>query len=94
MTVMCTVRIPKPLEEVRAFEAANPDLMKPIGDIAARHMISHRRMVHGDEVMDLDEFEREEDYRAFIGEAGEAIHRYGVLLGVHPEDTLWKVVNG
>lgn len=94
MTVICTVRIPLPLERLREVEDANPDLLRQIQEIAARHMTGHRRVAQGDQVLDLDEFESEEHYRAFIAEAGEAIHRYGVLIGARPEDTLWKVVDG
>jgi hypothetical protein len=92
MAVICTVRIPHALDHVQRIEAENPGVMQEIMTAAMKYMTGHRRTATETEVMDLDEFARREDYDAFIGEAGDAIRRYGELLGAPAQDTLYTVV--
>ncbi len=94
MAVVCTVRIPHPLDHVQQVEQDNPDVMEAIMTAAMKYMTGHRRTTAGDEVMDLDEFASREDYDAFIAEAGAAIQRYGALLGAPAQDTVYTVVEG
>lgn len=92
MAVICTVRIPHALEHVQRTEADHPEVMQEIMTAAMKYMTGHRRTATDGEVMDLDEFASREDYDAFIGEAGDAIRRYGELLGAPAQDTVYTVV--
>jgi hypothetical protein len=94
MAVICTVRIPHQLDHVRRVEADNPDVMQQIMDAAMKYMTGHRRTATDTEVMDLDEFASTEDYDRFIAEAGDAIQRYGELLGAPASDTVYTVIEG
>ena len=92
MSVLVTVRIPHSLDKVQRIEQENPEVMHRIIAAAGKYMTSHRRVQRDGEVMDLDEYVREEDYRTFFAEAGEAIREYSELLGGGVGDTVWNVV--
>ncbi|MBS1878378.1 MAG: hypothetical protein JST31_02585 [Actinobacteria bacterium] len=91
MPIVVTVNIDSDVAEVERVERDNPELMAVIGGAARKYMVAHRRTVRAGQVMDLDEFASEADYHSFIAEAGEAIKRYGELIGVAPRDTLWSL---
>ena len=92
MTIVCTVRIPHPLERVTAYEADRADLMGPITQAAMQHMSGHRRIENDDEVIDLDEFPAMADYEAFMAAAGEQVREYNAEMGVM--ETHYRVVEG
>jgi len=93
MSLLVTVRIPHPLDEVQRIEAAHPEVLERIVAAAAKYMTSHRRVARDGEVMDIDEYAAEHDYRSFFAEAGSAIREYGELLGGGIEDVLWGTVD-
>lgn len=92
MPVLVTVHIPHPLEKVDTIEAQHPAVLQQIMQIAGKYMLSHRRFERNGEVMDLDEYASEADYRTFLGEAGDAIQRYSELLGGGVHDVVWSMV--
>lgn len=94
MSVLVTVRIPHPLDRVQRVEEEHPEVMHRIIAAAGKYMTSHRRVQRDGEVMDLDEYVREEDYHTFFAEAGEAIREYSELLGGGVHDVIWSAVGG
>ncbi len=92
MSLLVTVRIPHPLNEVQQIEKSHPEVMHSIMAAAMKYMTGHRRVERDGEVMDIDEFVEEADYRKFFGEAGEAIREYSELLGGGVHDVLWNTV--
>jgi len=92
MSVLVTVRIPHPLDKVQRIEQEHPEVMDRIIAAATKYMTSHRRVQRDGEVMDLDEYVREEDYHTFFAEAGEAIREYSELLGGGVRDVVWSMV--
>lgn len=92
MSLLVTVRIPHPLAEVESVEQAHPEVMERIMQAAMKYMAGHRRFERDGEVMDLDEYAEEADYRKFFDEAGEAIREYSELVGGGVHDVLWNSV--
>lgn len=90
MSVVCTVRIPHPIDTVTRYEADNPQLMEPIMAAAQTYMAGHRRIENDDEVIDLDEFASTADYDAFIAATDGAVATYNDALGV--VETHYRVV--
>lgn len=93
MSLLVTVRIPHPVDKVQRIEQENPEVMERIIAAARKYMTSHRRVQRDGEVMDLDEYVKEEDYHKFFAEAGEAIREYSELLGGGVYDVLWNSVS-
>lgn len=91
MSIVVTVNIEADIATVERVEKEHPEVIGEIGTIAERYMTGHRRTVRPGRVLDIDEFASESDYRTFIAEAGDAIKRYGDLIGVAPHDTVWAV---
>jgi hypothetical protein len=92
VSIVCTVRIPHPLERVTRYEAENAQLMEPIIAAAQKHMSGHRRIENDREVIDLDEFGAMGDYDAFMADAGDAVRAYNEAMGV--TETHYRVVEG
>jgi hypothetical protein len=92
VAIICTVRIPHPLETVQSVERANPEVMSSIITGARQHMVSHRRFASEAEVLDMDEYASREDYDAFMAMAGTAVKQFGALLGDPPVDEVWEVI--
>jgi hypothetical protein len=93
MSLLVTVRIPHPLDEVQRIEQAHPQIMQPIIQAAMKYMASHRRVERDGEVMDLDEYVDEANYDRFFAEAGDAIRVYNELVGGGVHDVLWNAVS-
>jgi len=93
MSLLVTVRIPHPLEEVERIERSYPELIQRVAEPAMKYMTSHRRVERDGEVMDIDEYATEEDYRRFFDEAGDAIRKYNDLVGGGVHDVLWNTVS-
>ena len=93
MSLLVTVRIPYPLEQVERIERSHPELVRRVAGPAMKYMTSHRRVQRDGEVMDIDEYAERADYDAFFAEAGEAIREYNRLVGGGVHDVLWETVS-
>ncbi|MEI9430202.1 hypothetical protein [Mesorhizobium sp. Cs1299R1N3] len=92
MTIMCTVSITgTTVEKIREVSKERPDLGEKLGKLLKQHgLIAHRRFYNGNEVLDLDEWETEEGFHAFIKEARPIIDELARLRGADiPTDKVW-----
>lgn len=78
--------------KAKEVEASHPHLRTQLGDMLARHgLISHRRFFRGGDALDLDEWESEAGYRAFLAEARPVIEELARLRGTTmPTDEVWQ----
>jgi len=82
MTIIVTVRIEATIEQVRRAEQAEPGLYEEIIALARKHgLVSHRRVYHEGELMDIDEWASEEARAAFRVEAQPLIDRMRAARG-------------
>ena len=91
MAYLCTVEFTVGIEAIERAEREHPEVIEAIGRAAEGLMKSHRRYIRDGRVLDIDEYESQEDYKAFVELAGADIDRYGKLCGVQPVDTLYKL---
>lgn len=85
MTIVVTVRIPATLEQVRRAEEAHPGLYEQIIELARSHgLVSHQRVYHEGEIMDIDEWESEEARAAFRAEAQPLVALLSAARGSGP----------
>lgn len=91
MSILVTVLIPAESSVVERVERENPELMDRLGEIIREcGGIGHRRLVRPGEVLDLDEFDSEDNYRRFVEAAGEVIAEYDAAVGVTTVPTMWR----
>lgn len=91
MRVLVTVNIDAPREHVEQCEREHPEVIAGVAEAAVKYMTGHTRTYRDGFVMDVDTFASEDDYHAFIAEAGLAIAAYAELIGVVPRDTVWLI---
>lgn len=92
MSILVTVRIPDAdPDRVRRVSAENPELGRELKELLDKHgNISHRRYFANGEILDIDEWEDEAGFQAFLAEAGPIIQKFVELRGTgQPRDTLW-----
>lgn len=92
MAYIVTVVFETTPEKLAAAEAANPEIIGAILEIAKDYMIGHQRYVSEGLVMDIDQYRSAEDYHAFFAKAEAHIKKYAELAGTSVKDTLWKAV--
>jgi hypothetical protein len=86
MTILVTVRF------AQEVDATHPRLREQLGELLRRHgLLSHRRFLGEGRALDLDEWEDESSYRAFIAEARPIIEKLAQLRGISPPtDEIWQ----
>jgi hypothetical protein len=89
VSIICTVRIPIGIAELKRIEEENAEVMETIGPSVFKHMTHHRRITTDTEVIDIDEFPDRAAYDALVAEAGDAIARFSELTGA--VDTVWEI---
>lgn len=93
MPILVTVRFDNwSQEKAREVEASHPHLRAQLGEMIERHGgISHRRFFRPGQALDLDEWQDESGYRAFLAEAGPVIDELARLRGTSkPTDEVWQ----
>ena len=90
MAYLCTVEFSVGIEALEKAEREHPHVIEAIGKAAEGLMKSHRRYVRAGQVLDIDEYDSEEDYKKFIDLARNHIEEYGRLAGTEAVDTLYK----
>ncbi|GGA70777.1 hypothetical protein GCM10011490_21770 [Pseudoclavibacter endophyticus] len=94
MTIVVTVRIPDvDIERVRQVERDYPELHEQLRESITRHGCKgHRRLYRENEILDIDEWESEDDLKAFLEESGPVIRQLAELRGTgKPSDTIWNI---
>ena len=92
MSVTVTVRIAGvDLQRVREVAETHPDLHGQLRDLLKRHgSIKHTRYYHDNQILDIDEWETEEGFRAFLEAARPIINQLAELRGTEiPTDEVW-----
>lgn len=89
MPIICTVRIPLGIAELKRIEEENAEVLEAIGPSVFKYMTHHRRITTDREVIDIDEFPDRAAYDAFLAEAGDSIARFSELTG--SADTVWEI---
>jgi hypothetical protein len=92
MSVMVTVWINGTTpEKVKAVSAKRPELGEKIRELCVKHGLKgHHRYFSGDDILDLDEWETEEGFHAFVAEARPIIDELAELRGaLRPTDKVW-----
>lgn len=90
MSYIVTVLFDTDVQNLERVEREHPEYLEGVMAAAKGRMIGHTRYVRDGATLDIDEYESEEAYRAFIAEAAPHIERYGAAAGAKPVDTLWR----
>jgi hypothetical protein len=93
MSVFMTLHVKGDPAAIEARAQADPAGMQAILDIAKRHGLIHHRFYGRDgEILVVDEWESEEGFRAFFGEAADRIGPMMAAAGVttEPEPSFWR----
>lgn len=91
MSVTVIIRIDREVGTVEQAEAAHPDLMARLRVLSRQcGLIGHRRLVRPREVLDVAEFDTEENYRHFTQLGAEDLAEYDRAVGVTTVVTVWQ----
>ena len=93
MSILVTVTISNAnVDRVREVATTHAHLNEKIKDALKRHgCVSHRRFFRGNEILDIDEWETEEGFRAFLVEMKSVIKELADARGTGlPTDTVWQ----
>ena len=94
MSILVTVRISNTIEAARRVREDHPELGQELGALLKKHgNISHQRIYNDTEILDLDEWESEEGFNAFLAEAKTIILKLSALRGdaQPPQDGIWNI---
>ena len=92
MSIVVTVTIKNAdHDKFRHVDQEHPELRRQLFGYLKKHgNISHTRLIRDDEVLDIDEWESEESFQAFLAEASGVIAEIARLRGTAaPQDTVW-----
>ena len=92
MSILATVTIANAdTEKFKKVEVNYPELSEQLRSLLQAHgNIGHRRFFHGNEVLDIDEWESVEGFEAFLAEARPLINKLAELRGSDiPVDRVW-----
>jgi hypothetical protein len=94
VSILVTVHISNSIETARRIREEHPELARQLGELHKKHGgLGHRRLHRDDEILDLDEWESEDGFRAFLAEAQPIIGELSRLRGDRepPADRIWSI---
>ncbi|MDQ4111743.1 MAG: hypothetical protein M3306_11675 [Actinomycetota bacterium] len=92
MPITVTVRITgADMDRVREVADEYPELGNELRGLLEKHgLISHRRFYNGSEILDIDEWDSEDGFRAFLEVGSPVIAKLAHLRGTDvPTDQIW-----